>query len=103
VSSVRNEISEAVTLYYGRDSEFFQPGAPFPQRLIDRFGLEKARHLECKIKLMVMALPSGDEVMKCSDDMAVFNLARTFLQSHYPELDQQAVCDLSNEFSFWWK
>jgi hypothetical protein len=50
-----------------------------------------------------MALPSGDEVMKCGDDMAVFNLARTFLQRHYPELDEQAVRDLSNEFSFWWK
>jgi hypothetical protein len=103
VSSVRNDISQAVTLYYGRDSENVQPGAPFPQRLIDRFGLEKARHLECKIKLIVMALPSGDEVMKCEDGMAVFNLAHTFLQQHYPELDDQAVRDLSNEFSFRWK
>jgi len=50
-----------------------------------------------------MALPSGDEVMKCRDNMAVFNLARTFLQQHDPELDDQAVHDLSNEFSFWWK
>jgi hypothetical protein len=103
VSAERNEISEAVTVYYGRDSEFFQPGAPFPQRLIDRFGSDKARNLERKIKLIVMALPSADEVMKCSDEMAVFNLAKAFLERNHPELDDQAVHDLSNEFSFWWK
>jgi hypothetical protein len=103
VSSNRDEISEAVTLYYGRDSEFFQPGAPFPQRLIDRFGSEKARALERKIKSIVTTLPSADQVMKCSDGMAVFNLAKAFLERHHPELDEQAVRDLSNEFSFWWK
>jgi hypothetical protein len=103
VNSARNDISEAVTLYYGRDSKFFQPGGPFSQKLIDRFGLEKGGELERKIKLMVMDLPSDEEVMQCADGMAVFNLAKAFLRRKYPELDEQAVCDLSNEFSYWWK
>lgn len=99
----RNEISEAVTLYYGSESKFYQPAGPFPPKLIERFGLEKGRELEQKIKLMVADLPSDEQVMQCADDLAIFNLAKAHLRKKWAELDEQAICDLSNEFSFWWK